>query len=216
MPKAPHYALIGTDAVFCDAQGQPLPSHPPVGADQPFLLLFDSQAFTLYHHGSEQHVLAAIAQFERVMGDLDDDLALIVLPPSSLHDDAILSLINSAVKTQGSIERVTLFLRALHGEDVDIPDLPPVPDHVFCCVDCQVNTSDLGEYYMVSDAIWAATGLDDDGGMLCIGCLESRIGRKLTPADFSDALINVMTQQSPRLRARLTGETGAAPSASTS
>lgn len=63
-------------------------------------------------------------------------------------------------------------------------------DHYCCCVDCSVNTSYIEEYYNVLDHVWAETGLRPDDGMLCIRCLEARIGRKLTPADFSDAPVN--------------------------
>ncbi len=42
---------------------------------------------------------------------------------------------------------------------------------------------------------------------LCIGCLESRLRRELTPDDFSHAFINQGAYgSSPRLRARLTGK----------
>jgi hypothetical protein len=40
-------------------------------------------------------------------------------------------------------------------------------------------------------------------GMLCIACLEKRLGRQLTPADFTDALVNRLEfQMSNRLRHR--------------
>jgi hypothetical protein len=76
------------------------------------------------------------------------------------------------------------------------------------CVDCGVNTApgfpnrkevDLAlalhgktscqftaetEVYTVTKEVWQATGLEDMGGCLCIGCLEKRIGRRLKPKDF--------------------------------
>jgi len=58
----------------------------------------------------------------------------------------------------------------------------------FDCKDCGINTLYAGEYYMVDDAIWQANGVGN--GMLCIGCLESRIGYKLQSSDFSDVPIN--------------------------
>ena len=58
------------------------------------------------------------------------------------------------------------------------------------CIDCGVNTFDLGEYYNVHDRIWASAGMGSHDGMLCIGCLEKRIGRKLEPGDFGYCLIN--------------------------
>ena len=60
----------------------------------------------------------------------------------------------------------------------------------FCCKDCKADTSSLNEYYMVHDHIWLATGLSKQGGMLCLGCLEGRIGRRLCANDFSDYPIN--------------------------
>ena len=46
----------------------------------------------------------------------------------------------------------------------------------FKCVDCGVNTHDADEYYMVHDELWAAAGMEPAGGMLCVGCLEQRLG----------------------------------------
>jgi hypothetical protein len=73
------------------------------------------------------------------------------------------------------------------------------------CLDCGENT--IREYYMVHDHVWAKTGIDPDGGELCIGCLEKRITRELTGADFMpNALINFdpgfTWRNSPRLQAR--------------
>lgn len=52
----------------------------------------------------------------------------------------------------------------------------------FNCIDCYVDTCRLGEYYMVHDLIWATAKLAE--GMICVGCLEKRLGRTLTPDDF--------------------------------
>jgi hypothetical protein len=80
------------------------------------------------------------------------------------------------------------------------------------CIDCGVNTApgcstreqveqsftvvrqnpdsvkqtidENSEVYMVKPAIWKVAGMDDFGGCLCIGCLEKRLGRTLTPRDF--------------------------------
>ena len=43
---------------------------------------------------------------------------------------------------------------------------------------------------MVHDAVWARAGMYSDGGFLCVGCLEKRLGRTLRPSDFTDAPIN--------------------------
>ena len=43
---------------------------------------------------------------------------------------------------------------------------------------------------MVHNSVWAKAGMDRDGGYLCIGCLERRLGRMLRPRDFTSAPIN--------------------------
>ena len=69
----------------------------------------------------------------------------------------------------------------------------------YLCQDCGVDTTPCTgkrgcrhkgkwEHYMVTKALWEQAGMDS--GFLCIGCLERRIGRRLTPADFPDLPIN--------------------------
>ena len=95
------------------------------------------------------------------------------------------------------------------------------------CVDCGVETLPAderrAEFYMVTDEVWAAAGmpdadLDEDDRLymddcLCIGCLELRIGRRLTPDDFTDCPMNDLSYadghhafswRTPRLVDRLT------------
>lgn len=78
----------------------------------------------------------------------------------------------------------------------------------FLCVDCGTCTHETNEYYMVHDDVWQEEAhMTPHGGMLCIGCLEARIMRRLTHVDFTDAPINLgMTKQSPRLLDRLKGK----------
>lgn len=77
----------------------------------------------------------------------------------------------------------------------------------FDCVDCGVDTSfdGVNEYYSVLDTIWDTYGAGR--GMLCIGCLESRIGRTLRPMHFSSAPINAIAilHGSDRIKERITG-----------
>jgi hypothetical protein len=82
----------------------------------------------------------------------------------------------------------------------------------FRCVDCEACTACLGEYYMVHGSLWLAAGMS--AGMLCIVCLEVRIGRELTPSEFPSAAINVPENAvSARLVARLTGNQERPPAA---
>jgi len=76
------------------------------------------------------------------------------------------------------------------------------------CVDCRWATLPLNEWYMVQDSVWKAAGMEPDGGCLCIGCLEERLGRMLTPDDFMDCKLNDLNKSdaSSRLLKRLTGK----------
>jgi hypothetical protein len=64
-------------------------------------------------------------------------------------------------------------------------DDEPEVDTRFRCVDCGVDTHNSGEYYSVSDEVWAASGLAPNDGMLCLADLERRIGRELILDDFT-------------------------------
>jgi hypothetical protein len=66
----------------------------------------------------------------------------------------------------------------------ELIDHEPEIDRRFRCVDCDKNTSG-GEYYMVTDKLWAASGMAPHGGMLCLACLERRIRRPLAIDDFT-------------------------------
>lgn len=72
------------------------------------------------------------------------------------------------------------------------------------CKDCKVDTQ--LEYYMVHDELWEEYGCDL--GVLCVGCLENRMNRQLTPADFTDYPVNSVTgwKKSDRLISRIKGE----------
>lgn len=77
----------------------------------------------------------------------------------------------------------------------------------FECLDCGTNTSTICEYYMVHSYLWHLANPDRPEGMLCIGCLENRIGRQLRSGDFIHAPINIEGAfgfvHSQRLRNRL-------------
>jgi len=76
----------------------------------------------------------------------------------------------------------------------------------FECMDCDGNTLHLNEYYMVHDNVWDPV-VPESRGMLCIGCLELRLGRLLVASDFTDAPVNHgFTIQSPRLIDRMNSD----------
>jgi hypothetical protein len=68
-------------------------------------------------------------------------------------------------------------------QEHDSIDREPEVCTLFRCVDCGEDKD--GEYYTVPDGLWAASGLATNGGMLCLACLERRVGRPLVPEDFA-------------------------------
>lgn len=72
------------------------------------------------------------------------------------------------------------------------------------CLDCDIDTDAINEYYMLRDEVWQQAHPDIDG-QLCIGCVEQRLGRKLAATDFTAQTINTSTtlQRSTRLSDRL-------------
>lgn len=71
-------------------------------------------------------------------------------------------------------------------------DFLMVDDDTFLCADCEIDThpdTGIAEYYNVINEIWWEF-VPEFHGMLCLGCLELRMGRQLTREDFSDAPIN--------------------------
>jgi hypothetical protein len=74
------------------------------------------------------------------------------------------------------------------------------------CLDCGMDTRQAGEYYMLRPDVWL-TAHPDGTGMLCVGCVEQRLGRRLERPDFVDCAINGLptTTRSKRLKDRLSG-----------
>ena len=80
----------------------------------------------------------------------------------------------------------------------------------FLCIDCGYQTL-WDEYYSLNQDVWDRTGVSEDGGMLCIGCVEKRLGRPLHVMDFDpEAALNwnvsatsLGSKKSPRLLDRL-------------
>jgi len=52
----------------------------------------------------------------------------------------------------------------------------------FRCADCKLDTG-FGNYYTLHDAAWLEA-TPDGARMLCVDCLEVRLGRRVTAADF--------------------------------
>lgn len=72
----------------------------------------------------------------------------------------------------------------------------------FLCMDCKTDTGKAGEHYMLKDSVWLAV-VKDNKGMLCIGCIERRLGRQLSALDFNDSYINKPGGFAPFMSMRL-------------
>jgi hypothetical protein len=64
------------------------------------------------------------------------------------------------------------------------------------CADCGKETIVL-RYFMVSNEVWAATGLARNG-KLCLDCLKKRIGRPLNTDDFRPVVLIRRRLAAPR------------------
>ncbi len=57
------------------------------------------------------------------------------------------------------------------------------------CLDCQIDTGKIYEHYFINTDTWLSV-VGSKTGMLCVGCLEKRLGRTLTKVDFPKVTIN--------------------------
>lgn len=92
--------------------------------------------------------------------------------------------------------------------DAAIPAVQPasVPDVPFGhCQDCGRDISKMREYYSVRDDVWQQATGGSPKIMLCIGCLETRLGRRLNKDDFTTALVNHGPKCGARMLNRLQG-----------
>ncbi|MFE9576695.1 hypothetical protein ACFYO1_09960 [Nocardia sp. NPDC006044] len=77
----------------------------------------------------------------------------------------------------------------------------------FPCHECGSATAPIDgpdEWYTVHDSVWKCAAASADS-ILCIGCLEARLGRRLRHTDFVAAVLNQpgYGHHSPRLQSRL-------------
>lgn len=57
------------------------------------------------------------------------------------------------------------------------------------CLDCNIDTGKHKEHYFVHTLLWIEV-VGTKLGMLCVGCFEKRLGRKLNKYDFPDVTVN--------------------------
>jgi len=75
---------------------------------------------------------------------------------------------------------------------------------MICCT-CLTDTRLINEYYMVKNEIWHYNNPNPQK-ILCIGCLEKQLGRKLNKNDFINCPVNDLddkSKKSERLISRL-------------
>jgi hypothetical protein len=73
------------------------------------------------------------------------------------------------------------------------------------CLDCGTDTDAINESYLLHDELWLKVN-PAEAGMLCVGCCEQRLGRKLRRADFTRLSLSAFDEGMPssrRLRNRL-------------
>jgi hypothetical protein len=88
-------------------------------------------------------------------------------------------------------------------QKIQVMEDSPVRDPL--CMDCGVDTEAINESYMVIDDLWLAV-VPTEAGMLCLGCLEKRLGRELQRKDFAEFSVNAAAEGMPvseRLKGRL-------------
>lgn len=70
--------------------------------------------------------------------------------------------------------------------------MPSIYDSHWYCLDCGVNTGLAEEYFMLRHELWRRlVGRRDRGGMLCLRCVELRLGRGLCGKDFLQVPVNM-------------------------
>ena len=119
--------------------------------------------------------------------------------------------IRGAIEALLPVKQLVLPMRLSAWSDTGNKKGPP---HILTrCADCGVGTIVLRENYMVKGQIWQRAWAGrlkrwheaPGQTVLCVGCFEARIGRRLRAADFENAPVNDPKRHtmSERLTARL-------------
>jgi hypothetical protein len=109
--------------------------------------------------------------------------------PGPWNEPVTLDLImDMTAETNDLVRRIVVAIEEATGKKIRDEYYAPS-----LCADCGMCTSPYDsfgeaipgawEHYMVHDHVWAEAGMDK--GHLCIGCLETRLGRELASEDFS-------------------------------
>jgi hypothetical protein len=137
--------------------------------------------------------------------ELNNDCAVVLAFPKNKGETPYLTIWRDTQEEpfeEGPLEKFRLWAELAAG----VINRETYFDRIGACADCGVGPFSIKEYYMVEDYGWARAQGGTD--LLCIGCLEKRIGRTLTRSDFGEgASVNgantFRRRFSDRLRARL-------------
>jgi hypothetical protein len=94
----------------------------------------------------------------------------------------------SAVGPVGEDGITPIILRTADGRYLGLCRYRKRVNYISTCIDCR--TPDL-DWYMVADEVWAGQAGYRRDETACLDCLEKRLGRGLTVADFTGAPINI-------------------------
>jgi hypothetical protein len=154
----------------------------------------------------EQHVLALDIDWDRFYDRFAEECPDVAGERECGGDHAVCRrVLMEMLGDRALVENVIYYFFLQGGEcdcsvflNVDMKDPRPLGD-----VNCDDCGHDYDEYYMVRNDVWRAAGLHR--GLLCVGCLERRIGRQLHQQDFKDVETNEpgTFRQSLRLRKRM-------------
>ena len=157
--------------------------------------------------GSPSHVQRNVAAIGRPRGDSEVNLKDFWFSRTACIQDGL------GNATQRDLRTASRHGAEAGAEDLDgFAGLRRVRESVGTCRACCGDihgilgrgTDAIDEYYMLRNDVWAEANPEIDG-KLCISCVERRIGRTLTAADFTSGKINTSTtlRRSPRLIDRL-------------
>jgi hypothetical protein len=143
-------------------------------------------------HPDRRHAVPRLPVAQRELPDRVDLLADI----THVYRDPLL-------RGGGSMKTIKVLVNGRE-EEVRVVECSTVRDP--CCMDSGVDTDAIDEScYEVHNDLWCAA-VPSEIGMLCVGCLERRLGRQLKHDDFSRLALSAFEKGMPvseRLRDRM-------------
>lgn len=147
------------------------------------------------YHGTPTSVLPAIREgglkkMDRHAVHLSEDETTAQVVGSRRGQSVVLLVLAGTMHWNGYGK----FYKSTNG--VWLTDHVPSDFIIFPCTECHER---VGKHYMVHDALWASVGATGRE-VLHVECLQKRLRRKLTEADFMDVPLNVLNGFIPKER----------------